>query len=235
METTSVDVFETFRTRGSQEAFDALEVFVRRPARDWGKKDLQSLERWAVGFGAQRAWPHALLCWCVLLTVLTGAGEEEKRAYFFDDLGTALLLILDRRCFDCFYRALRLAKSPGRRMRTLQLCGDAAAIVTRDYAKARRFYRAAYALGRRYRLGPAKLSELRDQIEELERWNPGGKPLHQLSFAPGRSEAVRRDIDRQIDPRLVAMVEELDVTEFDVNEGEEPKKPSAPATAGRGT
>src|SRR5581483_866569 len=191
METTSVDVFETFRTRGSQEAFDALEAFVRRPARDWGKKDLESLERWAVGFGAQRAWPHALLCWCVLLTVLTGAGEEEKRAYFFDDLGTALLLILDRRCFDCFYRALRLTKSPGRRMRTLQLCGDAAAIVTRDYDKARRFYRAAFHVGQRYRLGPAKLADLRDQIEELERWVPGGKPLRQLSFSPGRLEAVR--------------------------------------------
>ena len=215
MQTTSVDAYETFRAQGSQAAFDTLEAFVSRPSRDWGKKDLQSLERWAIAFGDMRAWPHALLCWCTLLTVLNGAGEEEKRAYFFNDLGTALFLILDRRCFDCFYRALKLTKSPGRRMRTLQRCGNAAAIITRDYEAARRFYRAAFFVGKRFRASPQKLAELRDQIEELERWDPTKTPMRKLSFVPGRLDAVRRDLESKIDPRLVAMMEDFDVSEFD--------------------
>ena len=194
----STDVWEICRTQGSRAAYVALNEFLERPMRTWGKKSIQDLERWAIEFSSHKVWPLAVLSWIALLLILKAGGEEEKRAYFFNDLGTAFFLTLDSRCFLCFHKALRLTKSPGRRMRTLRRAGRATAVISRDYEKARRWFKAAIFVGERYRLGPDAVEKIRADLEHME-----------LRFEP-----IRRDLEADKDPSLVNMLKSVDPGEF---------------------
>lgn len=194
----TVDVVEIYRTQGPRAAFDAFNAFVDRPIKSWGKKPIQDLERWAIEFGNHEVWPLAVLSWISLLIILKAGGEEEKRAYFFNDLGTAFFLTLDSRCFLCFHKALRLTKSPGRRMRTLRRVGRAIAVLTRDYEKARRWFRAAIFVGERYRLEPEKVCAIKADLDDTE----------------ARFEAIRRDLEVNRDKCLVDMLKTVDPAAF---------------------
>lgn len=195
---TSADVFEVYRTEDSRAAYKALTEFIDRPMATWGKKSIQDLEQWAIEFGNHQVWPLAVLSWIALLLILKASGEEEKRAYFFNDLGTAFFLTLDSRCFLCFHKALRLTKSPGRRMRTLRRVGRAMAVIARDYAKARRWFKAAIFVGERYRLDPKALAGLKADLDHLE----------------PRFEAIRRDMEAHKDECLVHMLKTVDPGAF---------------------
>lgn len=213
MSTATIDVLQVYRTQGASVAFKALNAYIEKPPGGWGKKAVQDLERWAIAFSGMEVWPLAVLIWIALLLSLKAGGEEEKRAYFFNDLGTAFALILDPRCFQCFFKALRLTKSPGRRMRTLQRYGNSAAIIMREYEKARRYIKAAIFVGERYRLDAKRVGEMKIILQELERHLVGGKgsgepvPLQ-------RCEAIRRDMEEKRDPALVHMLQNLDVSGF---------------------
>jgi hypothetical protein len=194
----STDVWEICRTQGSRAAYVALNEFLERPMRTWGKKSIQDLERWATEFFNHQVWPLAVLSWIALLLILKAGGEEEKRAYFFNDLGTAFYLTLDSRCFLCFHKALRLTKSPGRRMRTLRRAGRATAVISRDYEKARRWFKAAIFVGEHYRLDPDIVEKIKADLEHIE-----------LRFEP-----IRLDLEAHKDPCLVDMLKSVDPGEF---------------------
>ncbi len=190
MQTATTDVWEIYKAHGTHAAYDALYRCLGRPMRGWGKKQVQDLERWAIAFGDHRVWPLAVLAWIALLLILKAEGEQEKRAYFFNDLGTAFFLSLDPRCFVCYHRALRLTKSPGRRMRTLRRVGRSMAVLTGNCAKSRRWLNAALLVGQRYRLDPSQVEAIKDDLKHLE----------------SRSAAVRRDMEAHQDECLIHML-----------------------------
>ena len=195
----------------------------------WGKKEIERLELRAVAAGNAHDWPAAVRCWTALIRVLRADAERERRAYWLNDLGVAFFLALDRRCFDCFFRALRLTKSPGRRMRTLRRCANASAVIARDYEKARRFYRAAFFVGRKYRLDREALVELREQIERLERWTPDGRRAPDYAGAAALFDKVRGHMAVDIDESLKAALARVEVAELVAPEPSPWKAPPVPA------
>jgi hypothetical protein len=191
----SIDLWDVYRTQGGRAALEALNAFVDRPMRAWGKKSIQDLQKWAMIFSGAGVWGLAVPCWVALLLILKAEGEREQRAYFFNDLGTAFTNVLDPRGLPCFHRALRLTKSPGRRMRTLRRIGRALALVKGDFERARRYLYAALRVGLRYRADPAVIESIKEDLIHLE---PRFTALRR-DLAPNRNSSLARALG-SLDP-----------------------------------
>lgn len=110
----------------------------------------------------------AVTSWINIITGPAGPEAAERRAYAYNDLGSFLRDAGDDRCFECFICALRLTRSPGRKMRTLGRLGDAAVLLHRDYERARKFYRAAIIVGNRAGCNPLHVQQARSRLEEID-------------------------------------------------------------------
>lgn len=127
------------------------------------------LARLARSLETAGAWRVLVPLWCEIIRRLaTDPADREVRAYFFNDLGTFLLMAGDPRCTQCFLSALRLTRQDGRRVRTLARLGNAYCLMFQDLARAARFYRAALSLGEATGYCPIPMNRAEWRVEEFE-------------------------------------------------------------------
>lgn len=158
-----IDILSTYHHHGERDALLLLPWFLHAGT---PLGEIQDLAWFEV---AKNAYRLRVPVWCEIIRRLKGDPlANEKRAYYFNDLGMFLLLAGDPRSIQCFLSAMRLTKDVGRRIRTLARLGNAHSLLLRDWTRAKKFYGAAIALGEATVPDSRHLSHLRELRETLE-------------------------------------------------------------------
>jgi hypothetical protein len=161
-------LIRVYRSEGEDAAAVVLADRLGLSSAVTGLHNVQRLERCAEYFQTIGARKLTAALWVALIGILRNSGEMERCAYYFNDLGSFLLDVGDDRAFMCFHNALRLTRSPGRRMRTLGRLGDASVLIRRNHERARRFYKATVLVGDRAGCNPIHIEQAKIRIKELE-------------------------------------------------------------------
>ena len=164
----SFRIISHFRKHGEAATAAMLRSFIGDVPRTFSDLERLDLDRLADFFVLFNVPSLAAISWCGLIQALSGPDEIERRAFLLNDLGSYLLAHADERSIQCFISALRLTRSPGRRMRTLGRLGDAHALIQKDWDRAERFYRAAILVGDKAGYNPLHIEQARMRLREVQ-------------------------------------------------------------------